>query len=362
MVATRVREVYAIAKLRELSQTDAFSSALKKAATAPVDAVEKIVDHPVETLKGIPGGVTRKVRGLYYSGRKAAHKVDTEVEEHKEKDGEQGAASESAAAADDESNTDKAKSTAKDYSGYTSAYRELAKSLQVDPYTTNPVLKAELTRLSRAAFAAGLGFKMVVPIPHAIGVVGSVSGLVWDTSPAELERLNNLALKDMGIDKDSRLEFFAAEALTPTSQTIIVENLKKLGSLPGRDAFVAVATAAEDEQEAWFLTEAIRMLASYHALESPMAKLLIAGSDELGSVVVGVTASDHAVVPVPFDHVTWQLGMDREGPIQKLAGRELWITGTISPRAKSELTKRGFEIHTGARAHFDELTARSATP
>ena len=56
--------------------------------------------------------------------------------------------------------------------------------------------------------------------PCAIGVVGNVSGMVWDTPPAELERLNNLALKDMGIDKDTRLEFFAAEALTPTTQTI----------------------------------------------------------------------------------------------------------------------------------------------
>jgi len=363
MLATRVREVYAIAKLRELSQTDAFSSALKKAATAPVDAVEKIVDEPVETLKGIPGGVTRKVRGLYYSGRKTAHKVDTEIDQRKEKkDPQENASAESGGAEDDEpSHTDQAKAAAKSYVGYTSAYRELAKSLQVDPYTSNPVLKAELTRLSRAAFAAGLGFKMVVPVPRAIGVIGDVSGMVWDTPPEELERRNNLALKDLGIDKDTRLRFFANPFVSLTTSTLMVEQLKKLAPLPGRAAVIELAASVEDEQEMWFLTEAVQMLASYHTLEAPLAKLVLAGNDQLGRVLAGVTAADRAVVPVPFDHVTWQPGMEQEGPLDRLAGRELWLTGTISERAQSELDRRGFAVHTRSRAHFQELATPSAS-
>ena len=36
MLQTRVREVYAIAKCRELSQTDAFANALEKSARAPL--------------------------------------------------------------------------------------------------------------------------------------------------------------------------------------------------------------------------------------------------------------------------------------------------------------------------------------
>ena len=352
MVQTRVREVYAIAKCRELSQTDAFADALKKSAMAPIEAAEKIVDEPVETLKGIPGGVTRKARGIYYSGRKTAHKVNTEVKEAKADDAADGESE-----GDDESNTDKAKDAAKDYAGYTSAYRSLAKSLDVDPYTSNEVLRHELTRLSRAAFAAGLGFKMVVPVPRAVGVIGDVSGMVWDTPPEELERLNNLALRDMGLDKDTRLEFFASEALTPTTQTLIVDQLKKL-SIPGREGAVELAIAAADEQEAWFLTEAVVMLGSYHTLQAPLAKLIVAGNDKIGRVLVGVTAADEAIVPVPFDHVTWQSGMDAEGPVMKLAGRELWLTGTITPRAESELVKRGFEVHPKARAHFDELAKR----
>ena len=57
---------------------------------------------------------------------------------------------------DDESNTDTAKAAALDYVGYTSAYRSLAKSLDVDPYTCNNVLRDELTRHARAAFAGVL--------------------------------------------------------------------------------------------------------------------------------------------------------------------------------------------------------------
>ncbi len=43
----------------------------------------------------------------------------------------------------------------------------------------------------------------MVPVPYAIGVVGNVWDLVWDTPPVELERRNNVALKDMGIDKET---------------------------------------------------------------------------------------------------------------------------------------------------------------
>ena len=300
------------------------------------------------------------MRGLYYSGRKTAHKVNTEVKELKEERLAGGEEDADGSTGEDESNTDKAKAAAKDYVGYTSAYRSLAKSLDVDPYSSNQVLRDELTRLARAAFAAGLGFKMVVPVPRAVGVIGDVSGLVWDTPPEELERLNNLVLKDMGLDKDTRLEFFASEALSPTTQTLIVEQLKKLEPLPGREGVIELAIAAADEQEAWFLTEAVLMLASYHTLEAPLAKLIVAGNDKIGRVLAGVTAADEAIVPVPFDHVTWQAGMDGEGPVMKLAGRELWLTGTISPRAESELQKRGFEVHARARAHFDELAKRGA--
>jgi N-acetylmuramoyl-L-alanine amidase len=67
-------------------------------------------------------------------------------------------------------------------------------------------------------------------------------------------------------------------------------------------------------------------------------------------------------VPVPFDHVTWQQGLEERGAVEDLTGRELWLTGTISPRAESELVARGFQVHTRSRPYFDELATRSAQP
>jgi hypothetical protein len=361
MLGTRVREVYAIAKLRELSRTDAFAGALKRAALAPVNAVEQVVDQPVETLKGIPGGVTRKVRGLYYSGRKTAHEVNDGVKEHRSEDeATDGEAGDAAKKDDDESDQyeDEAKGAAKSFVGWTSAYRSLAKSLEVDPYTTNPVLRKELERLAQAAFVAGLGFKMVVPVPQAIGIIGDVKQTVWDTPPEELERVNNLYLKDnLGISKEMRLDFFASDALTTTTQTILVEELEKMESVSGREQVIELAIAAEEELDGWFLTEAVLMLGTYHTRKAPLQQLVVIGNEELGEAVIGVTAENVAILPVPYDHVTWQPGMDRESPLQAYAGREVWLTGSISSRAKTELEARGFVVHPEARARFEAAAA-----
>jgi hypothetical protein len=381
MLGVRVREVYAIARLRELSRGDAFAGALKRAVTAPIGAVARLADQPVETLKGIPAGVVRKVRGLYYKGLKTAHKAGNEIKGEDDEPADEATAETAGAGADDEAaagaesveaaespveeeegddddddKADQAKDAAKSFVGYNSAYRELAKSLQVDPYTSNPVLRDELQRLASAAFAAGLGFKMVVPVPYLIGVAKDVSEVVWDTPRGELERLNNLALRKMGVSKEVRLDFFANDALTPTCQTLLVEQLERLAPLRDRSAFVELAVEAEEEEYGWMIAHLARVLASYHQHETPIARLVLV-EHVFGLAVVGVTADDRVVIPMPFDHVTWRPGMDGEGPLPQLAARELWLAGTVSPRAQAELEERGFAIHSNAIAYFDRIEA-----
>jgi len=59
MLPIRVNEVEALAKLDEVSKTREFLAAAGRAAVRPVTAAVNIARRPVQTVKGIPGGVTR---------------------------------------------------------------------------------------------------------------------------------------------------------------------------------------------------------------------------------------------------------------------------------------------------------------
>lgn len=347
MLRVRVNEVAAIAQLQELSRTDAFAGALKSSAVGTVKTVEQVVTNPVETAQGLPSGINRAARGLYYKSRKVAHKADAEIDEYQE---QQAAEAEAEGGSEGKASTsEQAKElsteAAKKYSGYSAAKRELAMRLKVDPYSTNPVLQKELTRLAQAAMAANLGFKMVVPSSRFLGYVGDVAELVWKTSPTELERLNNKALADLGLAKDLRLGFFASPAFTPTTQTLLVESLKRMAPAENRGIFIELGAGLETEEDAWLLATAAQILASYHGHIKPLVRLVLVGNDEVGLAPAAITTAERAVVPVPFDHVTWQAGLDVRGPLYEIENRELWLAGRISERAKGELEARGFTVN-----------------
>ena len=56
---TRIREIYAIDKLKGMSKTDEFTKALQKAGKQKVDSVVALVRDPVDTIKRVPQGASR---------------------------------------------------------------------------------------------------------------------------------------------------------------------------------------------------------------------------------------------------------------------------------------------------------------
>jgi hypothetical protein len=54
-----LREIYAIAALREIKGTDAFAAAVKDSATAPIALGKNLITNPADTVTGIPKGVYR---------------------------------------------------------------------------------------------------------------------------------------------------------------------------------------------------------------------------------------------------------------------------------------------------------------
>src|SRR5437773_10300208 len=56
---TRIREIYAIAKLREMSKTDEFAQAMANAGKQKIESVVGIVANPLGTIQNIPLGASR---------------------------------------------------------------------------------------------------------------------------------------------------------------------------------------------------------------------------------------------------------------------------------------------------------------
>src|SRR6266536_2866850 len=59
MFQIRVKEVYALNQLDEMSKTKEFAEAAAKAIARPVTSTVNMIAHPVDTVQGLPDGVMR---------------------------------------------------------------------------------------------------------------------------------------------------------------------------------------------------------------------------------------------------------------------------------------------------------------
>ena len=123
MLVTRVNEINAIARLKEVSRTDEFKGALKNAAKAPIASAKNIVTDPVNTISNAPKGLMKFMRRAGESLKNVGNKSESHDAEG---------------------------SKMQQLIGFSDAKRKVAISLDIDPYSTNTVLQHELDEIGRA--------------------------------------------------------------------------------------------------------------------------------------------------------------------------------------------------------------------
>ena len=107
----------------------------------------------------------------------------------------------------------------------------IAKEVQVDPYSTNPVLTKKLDEIANAAFVGGLGisvFKAVVPAALVLSTSALLNDWVSDTTPGALKVQNEAALKAMKVSQDLVDQLLRQPHFTLTYQTRLVKALERL--------------------------------------------------------------------------------------------------------------------------------------
>ncbi len=268
MLKIRVAEVPAMIELQDTSKTGVFAKSVATNAVRPVAAAGQMILNPVETVKGLPGGVSRFFGRVGLAGQKIAESA-TEPEE----------------ASGGEKTVEVGKrvgQTTRDVFGYEQERRELAKRLQVDPYTTNPILTEQLDDIALTAIRAHVGVTttMAVFIPGSIAITGTriVSTWVWDTPRADLIVMNQNKLEELSIPEATIKNFMRNPAYPLSVQTAFVEDLTHVRDVAGVTQVVESASTAQSEDQARFLADALDMLANYHRTQTPLTSIVAKGT------------------------------------------------------------------------------------
>lgn len=335
MLDVRVREVYVLDRLSEVSQSEVFAAAFAKAAEQKVKAVANVVKDPVGTAKAIPGGLARFARGVGRSATGAVDKVTADKVDKKD------------AAPDTRTSSEKAKAAAA--AGASAAgkalvagkRREWARKVGADPYTTNDTLCAKLDDVAWAAYAGGFALSVAVPTIPGLGMVETADMLVYQLPPSELQKRNDDNLKAAGVSDDVRKALFVNGNFTPTLQTELTEAVVALGAATGKSAVVSLAAESRSEGDARYIRRCVQLLA--------------AGADAIGgwktlstshNEIEAVAADGRLVLPWSVDYMTWNAEAVpvETAPVKTAKAREVWISGVATDRAKRELKARGFEV------------------
>ena len=317
----RLQEIKASRALQELEESEEFKTAAKGAATGLVDTGKALIDEPGATSKAAAKGVGRWMRNIGQS-------IKT-----------------------DDPHQDNALKTA---AGYDTVKRRYAIELGVDPYTDFEPFQGSLAEVAKAAAAGG----MVTSFAISLGTAGSLAGaavdvaslakmknVLRDNPPVGLARMNLQKLIDMGIAEYQAQALLKNYNYTPLEMTMICEALQLMGDIGGREIFVAFATSAPDREVAHFIRHYAEMLADYITRVESGDIVGVQGAAWL------LSDSKTLVGVFPIDYLAWTPGLSDslEGVSNTATGfgarnKKILLTGLFSPRARTALEKRGWEL------------------
>jgi hypothetical protein len=326
-----LKEIRAVAALRKIKTSDAIVRSLKNAAKSPFVLANKMVTHPVDTVSGIPKGIF-SIFGNVTKGITMKHDPSEDAR-------------------------------IKQILFVSSWKRDFAFDQGVDVYSSNSVLQKELNSVGWAAamtgltatVAAGASGVQAVTVMKNLRTLNQVNNALKEEPPPRLRLINEEKLAAMGVSKDLVKKFLDHPHFTPRHDTVITFNLENLRGAKGRDTFLKFALSAEDETGANYFQQMAETMRGYHDSVSPLTSITV-----IGGMVVAQTQAGNALIPFPLDHGVWSsmasriIGLvKRDYRSQGFNGAfDMWLAGTVSPLARSNLERLGFRVTENVDKHI----------
>ena len=329
MFQIRVKEVYALAQLDDMSKTKEFTEAAGRAIARPVTSTVHMLVDPVETIEGFPGGVTRLWDRIKLGSEKVAEAATAP------------GASGGQKVADVSERVGGITVTAL---GYEKERRDLAKGLGVDPYTTNPVLSKKLSDMAWVAFSGRFGIQaamsVLVPYSMAMSAVTITNTTVYDTPQGDLINKDQAIFAETGASEAQVQALMKNEQYSLSVLTALAQGLQRLQGVNGLASVVDFAAAAKTQDETRFVAGSVNILARYHESVAPIAVTTAPGP------IIGRTTNGTLVIPAAVDYVAWteRVGRMAQRDDFKAPDRTTWLSGQMSIRARKEFTARGWRV------------------
>jgi hypothetical protein len=342
LLAVRVNELQAIATLQEVENSKAFQDSLVRAASAPIQFVQSAVSNPVGTVENVGQGLGNVLGRVGFSVRSGAQSMADRTSS--------ASPAVSGLPSAPAGETIPSAFTGDPF-GYNKARRDWARQLNIDPYTSNPVLRPLLDNASAASFAGSFAINTAIGAVSmganlVVGFDTDVRDAVWNQPAVDLARQNESRLLAMGVSGRTTRDFLRNRWFTPSLQTAMVAALAKMGNLPGAESVIQVASQVQGETRVRFLVESVRMLGQYHGKEAGLAKLRMSGM-----VPVGIADDGTLVIAAAIDYAYWDQAAAEFAQRKELKGKQriLLIAGIASAPAKLGFDKAGFTLQSGLR-------------
>jgi hypothetical protein len=178
--------------------------------------------------------------------------------------------------------------------------------------------------------------------------------IAWE-DPRDVRAKNKERLLAMGIPAETIDRFMEKSVLTPSHQLDLLASLDSLEDLPGREALVEQAIDKKSEAEIWFHLDSVRLLTTIHHAGPGISEILIGPK-----LTLALSTDNRLIAALAVDHLVWTEDIDRIARqyTEYLTSRpgciaEIWLTGTVTLRAREELAAIGWQVReqaTGAPA------------
>ena len=317
----RLHEVDAVAALEKMSQSEAFGRAFGRAALGPIKFGADLITNPADTversLSGIGNMFDRVGAGLSNNRADRDNIVESLL-------------------------------------GVTDTQRELAVTLDVDPYTDFPPLAQRLKEMASAMASGGLPVRAGLSfVPGGIGIAVSSVATVSDAkdtlrskTAAQVIAETRTILASLDVPDSSVSRLVENRNFTPADLLIMARALKQLGA-QNTTAFVDHVAGAGSRNVAFY--------------DRRRAQILAARSNELGGIVafvtlggqpINVARNGNIIAAFTVDDIAWteiqqrtfvaatsEIHRTKPGATPILA-----TTGAVTPMAAAEIGKRGWKI------------------
>lgn len=302
----RIREIAAIQAMNEMRVTEEFTRAANAASADPLVAKWNLIAEAVDSPIGVPQEAWEGANA------KGGDRAEREA-----------------------------------LRGFGRRKREIAAEFGVDPYSSNVSLQRELNRLVWAIYAGGLT-SMFVPAGAEVTVEGDrMLEILRQYSPREIERLNRIELRVMGVPKPLTDEFISNPWYSPRYATMLIADLAALSTARKRETFIEIAAAARSEQDARYFQRSAELMRQYDRSRKGIAEIVA-----IEGTLIGLTEDATRVVPHPADFAIWSEStaalsdaLTRAVPTDSPAETtELLLAGSASPTARRQLESRGVSI------------------